>query len=226
MKKYTLLILLFFTLTCNIAFAHVDHYKKIKLLKYDLFLNNKLIGTHIFEFEQKKDLFYVFSEGNFKVNKLGVVLLDYQTESEEIYKNGQLVKYTSKTIQNNKKKFANIFFKQDKLYIDGSSFKGETEKNTMLGNWWNHEIVKISKQISPISGRINKQNVKFLGKKNISIKEKNYNSLHFHFISDDNKPIEKKKINIEIWYDSKTLLWIKASYEKFGKWEYRLSEVK
>ena len=115
---------------------------------------------------------------------------------------------------------------KDKFIIDGSSYKGDAAKNMKIGTWWNHEIVKNSKQISPISGRIIKQKVKFLGKKNISINGKNYNALHFHFLSDDDKPPKKKKLNMHVWYDSKKLLWIKASYDKLGRWEYRLMEVR
>ena len=38
--------------------------------------------------------------------------------------------------------------------------------------------------------------------------------------------MDKKKINIKIWYDSDSLIWLKASYEKLGKWEYQLAEIK
>ena len=170
---------------------------------------------------------YVNSKGNFKIDKLGVVLMDYKTESEEVYKNDQLIKYSSKTFQNNKEKFANVFLKKkNKLYVEGSSYKGETENTSIIGSWWNHEIVKNSKQISPISGRIINQKVRFLGKKNILVNEKNYNALHFHFLSDNNKPDNKKKLNMHVWYDSQTLLWIKASFDKLGHWEYRLAEAR
>ena len=81
----------------------------------------------------------------------------------------------------------------------------------MIGSWWNHEIVKNSKQISPISGRINKQKVKFLGKRYFN-QWKNYKVYTFIFV--DDKPLKKKKLNIHVWYDSKTFLWIKASYDK------------
>ena len=30
------------------------------------------------------------------------------------------------------------------------------------------------------------------------------------------------KENFNVWYDEKTLLWLKMSYEKLGQWEYRL----
>jgi len=227
MKKYSILVFIILFFTINLASSHVSHYKKVKFLKYGLFFNNKLIGNHIFNFKEEGNLFYVNSKGNFKVDKLGVVLMDYKTESEEVYKSGQLIKYNSKTFQNDKEKFAKVILKEkNKLYVEGSSYKGETESTSMIGSWWNHEIVKNSKQISPISGRIIKQKVKFLGKENISVNNKNYNALHFHFLSDDNKPANKKKLNMHVWYDSETLLWIKASYDKIGKWEYRLTEVR
>ena len=227
MKKYSALVLIFSLFIYSFASGHVSHYKKIKFLKYELFLNNKLIGKHIFDFKQEGDLFYVKSKGDFKVNKLGVVLMDYKTESEEVYKNDKLVKYNSKTHQNDKKKFVNaILTDKNNILIEGSSYKGEVESTTIIGSWWNHEIVKNSKQISPISGRIIKQKVKFLGKETISMDGKNYNTLHFHFLSDDDKPPKKKKLNMHVWYDSKTLLWLKASYSKIGKWEYRLLEIK
>ena len=227
MKKYSILVFIILFFTINLASSHVSHYKKVKFLKYGLFFNNKLIGSHVFNFKEEGNLFYVNSKGNFKVDKLGVVLMDYKTESEEVYKSGQLIKYNSKTFQNDKEKFAKVIWKEkNKLYVEGSSYKGETESTSMIGSWWNHEIVKNSKQISPISGRIIKQKVKFLGKESISVNNKNYNALHFHFLSDDNKPANKKKLNMHVWYDSETLLWIKASYDKIGKWEYRLTEVR
>ncbi len=227
MKKYSILVFIILFFTINLASSHVSHYKKVKFLKYGLFFNNKLIGNHIFNFKKEGDLFYVNSKGNFKIDKLGVVLMNYKTESEEVYKSDQLIKYSSKTFQNNKTKFAKVILKEkNKLYIEGSSYKGETESTSMIGSWWNHEIVKNSKQISPISGRVMKQKVKFLGKKSISINGTTYDALHFHFLSDDNRPANKKKLNMHVWYDSKTLLWIKASYDKIGKWEYRLIEVR
>ena len=60
----------------------------------------------------------------------------------------------------------------------------------------------------------------------ININKNVFNSLNFHFFSNNDKPFNEKKLNIKIWYDAKTLLWIKASYEKFGTWEYKISEVK
>ena len=60
----------------------------------------------------------------------------------------------------------------------------------------------------------------------ITIGDKIFKTLNFHVFSNDNKPMKDKKINIKICYDIDTLIWIKASYQKLGNWEYRIAEVK
>ena len=220
----SLVVFVFFGLLSNV-YSHVQHYKDYKFLKYGLYFNNKLIGNHIFKFEQKGEFLYVYGSGNFNVNKLGVTLFDFKTVSEEVFKKGRLVKYTSKTTQNDKEKFSNVKIENNKFLINGSSFNGKAEGDLLVGTWWNHEIIKFSKQISPISGRLLPQKVTFLGKKDIKINNRSYKTIHFYFSSDDNLPIDKKKLNINIYYDEKSLLWVKSSYKKFGQWEYRLLEA-
>jgi len=227
MKKFLTVIVLTFSLFFyNLVSSHVNHYKDLKYLEYELFLNDEIIGSHVFNFAKKGDFLYVNSVGQFKVSKLGLDLMKYKTNAEEIYKNGQLLEFKSRTIQNDKKKHVNLKFNENKnIYeIDGSSYKGKTENSSIIGSWWNHEIINKNKQISAVSGRILPQKVRFLGKKKIKLNNKEYNSLHFHFLSDDNKAEQKKKINLNVWYDEKSLLWLKMSYDKLGSWEYRLKK--
>tara|TARA_B100001029_G_C14947615_1_gene386862 strand:+ start:129 stop:812 length:684 start_codon:yes stop_codon:yes gene_type:complete len=226
MKKCATLIFVLFLFNTSSTYSHVQHYKKIKYLKYDLFFNDQLIGYHSFNFFNKDDFLTIESEGSFKVSKLGINLIKYQTKGRAIYQKNQLIKFSSETIQNDKKKYVNIDLRENVLKINGSSFNGEIDKKTMISSLWNHEIVTKDKQISSISGRINNQKVKFLGKKDIFIGEKQISALNFHILSDDEKPPKEKKLNIKIWYDAKSLLWLKATYFKMGNWEYRLSEAK
>ena len=65
-----------------------------------------------------------------------------------------------------------------------------------------------------------------MGKEKILLNGKTFNTLHFNFKSSDPKFSKDKKINIDIWYDEKSLNWIKSSFNKKGKWEYRLKTVK
>ena len=138
---FLILILLFPT---NLT-SHVSHYSKIKLLKYDLFLNNELIGYHNLNFNQKKGLLEVSGTGSFSVSKFGVNLMEYNTKTKGIYRGNQLIKFNSKTKQNKKDKYVNIELKENSLIVNGSSFKGKTQKDTMVSSWWNHEIVSKKK---------------------------------------------------------------------------------
>ena len=224
MRKSILPVVFFILFSFTKVYSHVEHYKNLNFLKYGLYFNGKLIGEHTFKFKNKDGFLYVYGTGRFTVNKLGIQLFDFETESEEVFDKGKLIKYSSKTIQNEKEKFSNIKLKNNKLFIEGSSYKGEAERDLLVGTWWNHEIIKFSKQISPISGRILPQKVNFLGKKELILFDKKYQALKFSFLSDDNKPLKKKKINFNVWYDENTLLWLKMSYEKLGQWEYRLKK--
>ncbi|MDC0530511.1 DUF3108 domain-containing protein, partial [Pelagibacteraceae bacterium] len=112
------------------------------------------------------------------------------------------------------------------LIIDGSSYKGKASKEFIVGTWWNHEIVKAKSQISAISGRIIEQTVTFIGKEEIKLGNKTFNTLHFNFRSSDETLPDSKKLNTDIWYDEKTYLWVKASFDKSGHWEYRIKDIK
>ena len=225
MKK----IIIFLTIITTITFStflssHVSHYNNLKYLEYEIYLNNEFIGTHIFNFKKDKNILSVTTDGKFKVKKFGIDLMDYSTKTKETYVNGKLNNYISETFQNDKRKYVVLTFNKVKKHfeIDGSSFKGSSNENSIVGSWWNHEIINKETQISAVSGRILPQKVKYLGKKELILFDNKYTALKFHFLSKDNKPINKKKINFNLWYDEKTLLWLKMSYEKLGKWEYKL----
>ena len=112
------------------------------------------------------------------------------------------------------------------MIVDGSSYKGKTSNETIVGTWWNHEIVKTKAQISAISGRIIEQTVTFVGKERIEIGGKKFDTLHFNFKSSDESLPDNKKLNTDIWYDEKSYLWVKASFDKTGYWEYRIKDYK
>ncbi len=225
-KIYKILILLFFVTLTLPTKAHVQHYENLDRIEFDIYRNNHHIGKHIFSFKKFDDQLAVESEIYFEIKKLGIVFYKYHVKGTEIYKDGKLIKFNSKTNQNGKEKYVNMLLENGEYIIDGSSYKGKTPVDYLLGTWWNHSIVKAEAQISTVSGRIIKQKVTFLGKENIKFNDKNYDTLRFNFSSTDKKLTKNKKLNTDVWYDEKTLNWVKASFEKKGKWEYRLILIK
>ena len=221
-KIYKIVIIIILINLPFSANAHVQHYEDLNRIEFDIYRNNKHIGKHVFSFKNSDGLLTVDSEINFKIKKLGILLYKYHVKGTEIYKDGELKKFNSKTNQNGKEKYANIKLENGEYIIDGSSYKGKAPEDYFIGTWWNHSIIKAEAQSSAVSGRIIKQTVTFLGKEIVKIGDKSYNTLHFNFSSTDKKLPKKKKLNTDVWYDEKSLNWVKATFEKKGKWEYKL----
>ena len=221
-KTYRIIIILILTISPFSVNSHVQHYNNLNRIEFDIYRNNKHIGEHIFSFTKSNSKISIESEINFIIKKLGIVLYKYHVKGKEVYQDGKLIKFNSKTDQNGKEKYVNLKLENDQFIIDGSSYKGKTSINYVLGTWWNHSIVEADAQISAVSGRIIEQKVTFLGKETIKIGNKNYKTLHFNFSSTDKKLKKDKKLNTDVWYEEDTLNWVKASFKKKGNWEYRL----
>jgi hypothetical protein len=226
MKKKILSIVLFFILSTKVA-AHTEHYKDLNVLEYELFRNNNSIGFHNYKFERNKNYSSVKSRINFKIIKLGIELYRYNGTTEEKYEKNQLIKFLSNTNQNKKIKNTKIIFdkERDELIISGSENQLASPKEYLVGTWWNHEIIQAKAQISAVSGRIIEQKVTFLGKEKLNLYGKNYNALRFNLLSTDKNLPLKKKLDIDVWYEEDTNVWLKASFIKNGNWEYRLKKI-
>ena len=221
-KICKILIILFLISFPHTISAHVQHYEDLNRIEFDIYRNNKHIGEHIFSFVKSNDQISIESKINFIIKKFGMVLYKYHVKGKEVYKDGKLIKFNSRTDQNGKEKYVNLELENDEFIINGSSYKGKVPTKYLLGTWWNHSIVEAEAQISAVSGRIINQKVTFLGKETIKIGNKNYKTLHFNFASTDKKLKKGKKLNTDVWYEENTLNWVKAAFKKKGNWEYRL----
>ena len=161
---------------------------------------------------------------NFKVELLGITVFSILSEALEKYKDDKLIYFKSHTFQNDKEKYVNLVYdnKSGKFIINGSSYKGKASENCIIGNWWNHKILKATKQISPLSGSIKEQIITFIGKEKLIINNVEYLADHYKLKSKNENLPDDKKLNFDIWYNEKNNLILKVSYSKMGKWEYKL----
>ena len=225
MKK--IVIILFFILISSISMAHMAHYNKYNKIEMDILRNGELIGYNYYFFTRNGDETIVTNQIKFSVKLLGATIFQVEGYGEEKYFKNQLISFDSKTLQNDKKKFANLVFDKDnnKFNIKGSSFSGQASTNNIIGNWWNHKILQTDSQISPISGSIKKQIVTFIGKEKIEQYGKAYEVDHFKLTSKDMSLPKDKRLDFDIWYDKKKSIIIKVSYSRMGNWEYRLKSA-
>ena len=225
-------IILIFFIALGILFkinvyAHTDHYKNIKSIEMEIFKDNKYIGFSKFFFNKTQKKFEVTNTTNFKVKLMGIPVFSVISEGLEIYENDQLIYFKSDTVQNDKKKFVEVFFDEENknFKINGSSYKGTGNLENIIGNWWNHRLLQSDTQISPLSGSIKKQSVEFLKKEKIRLYENEINVEKFRLKSTDESLPKDKRLDFEIWYDKKRAMIVKIRYKRLGTWEYRLKKV-
>ena len=221
MNKYIYILLLIIFVFKAYSYADSNDIKKIEM---EVFRNGEVIGYSNYFFDQKDNIIIIKNNTKFKVELFGVSVFSISSETVETYENDELIYFKSKTFQNDKEKYVNLNYDQSlkKLIVDGSSYKGEASTDCIVGNWWNHKILKANCQISPLSGSIKDQIVTFLGKENISLYGKSYLVHHYKLKSKDENIPDNKKLDFDIWFNSENNLILKVAYSKMGDWEYRL----
>ncbi len=208
--------------------AHSSHYEGLKKIEMDVLRNNKVIGSTNYYFEYDQDLFVVKNYTNFKVELFGVAVFSILSETIEKYKDDKLIFFKSNTFQNDKEKYVILNYDESskKFIIDGSSYKGEANIDCIIGNWWNHNILNAKQQISPLSGSVKDQIVKYVGEESIKLYGKTYLTDRYKLKSKDENLPDNKKLNFDIWIDKKNNLILKVKYKRMGQWEYRLKDYK
>ena len=225
MKKFTVILLFIFF--SSISLAHIGHYNKFDKIEMEILRNNEVIGYNNYFFERDGETTTVKNQYKFEVKLLSATIFKVEGYGEEIYLNDRLISFQSKTLQNKKEKFVSLKLDNSnkKFNIKGSSYSGEASLKSIIGNWWSHKILQAESQISPISGSIKEQLVTFIGKENVAINGKEFETDHFKLTSKDMSLPEDKRLNFDIWLDKKTSVIVKVTYERMGNWEYRLKNI-
>ena len=225
MKNFV--IILFAVFFSSISLAHMGHYNKFDKIEMEILRNNEVIGYNNYFFERDGETTTVKNQYKFEVKLLSATIFKVEGYGEEIYLNDRLISFQSKTLQNKKEKFVSLKLDNSnkKFNIKGSSYSGEASLKNIIGNWWSHKILQAESQISPISGSIKEQLVTFIGKENVAINGKEFETDHFKLTSKDMSLPEDKRLNFDIWLDKKTSVIVKVTYKRMGNWEYRLKNI-
>ena len=221
MKKSICIIFILFSF-CNV-FADELHYKNISKIEMEVLRNDKIIGYSNYFFKHSGDNMIVENYTKFNVEMFGINVFTINSKSKEIYEKDKLLSFESSTSQNDKKKFVKLTYdkNKNKFIINGSSYVGEANQENIIGNWWNAKILETKTQISPLSGSIKKQEVKFTNKDQIEYKNKKIKLSQFKLKSTEDLP-DDKKLDFDIWLEPNKGIIFKVKYNRLGNWEYRL----
>ena len=185
--------------------------------------NEKIIGYSNYFFKHSGDTMIVENYTKFNVEMFGINVFTINSKSKEIYEKDKLLSFESSTLQNDKKKFVKLIYdkNKNKFIINGSSYVGEANQENIIGNWWNAKILETKTQISPLSGSIKKQEVKFTNEDQVEYKNKKIKLFQFKLKSTEDLP-DDKKLDFNIWLEPNKGIIFKVKYNRLGNWEYRL----
>jgi len=205
------------------VFADELHYKDISKIEMDVLRNEKIIGYSNYFFKHSGDTMIVENYTKFNVEMFGINVFTINSKSKEIYEKDKLLSFESSTLQNDKKKFVKLTYdkNKNKFIINGSSYVGEANQENIIGNWWNAKILETKTQISPLSGSIKKQEVKFTNEDQVEYKNKKIKLSQFKLKSTEDLP-DDKKLDFDIWLEPNKGIIFKVKYNRLGNWEYRL----
>jgi len=225
MKKIFITVLILIVGTIKTSFS--EDIVNLNYIEMEVLRNGDVIGFSNYKFSKENSLLKVENETKFKVDVLGVNIFKINSLGTEIYKNNNLVSFESETFQNKKVKYVNLKLSEDKTQylINGSSYKGSATLDNVIGNWWNYKILQTDTQISPLSGSIKKQQVKYIGDEVLEILGRKINSNKFSLKSKNQNIAEDKKLDFIVWMDPNTNIILKVSYERMGSWEYKLKNL-
>ena len=205
------------------VFADELHYKNISKIEMEVLRNENVIGYSNYFFKHSGDTMIVENYTKFNVEMFGIKVFTINSKSKEIYEKDKLLSFESSTLQNDKKKFVKLTYdkNKNKFIINGSSYVGEANRENIIGNWWNAKILETKTQISPLSGSIKKQEVKFTNEDQVEYKNKKIKLSQFKLKSTENLP-DDKKLDFNIWLEPNKGIIFKVKYNRLGNWEYRL----
>ncbi len=218
-----LIFFISFILFPTITNSHVQHYKDLQRVEFDIYRNNDLVGYHKVNVKKKSDnTKEVITDILIEVKILGIKVHTYKSYGIETYKNEELIEFKSKTQDGSDNDYCNIKKNSDGKYL----FNGMTENKKHVYEltdkfypalWWNHESLINSNYVLGQGCRNLKTQITFLKKETKKINEKN-EVVNFYNIKGDN-------LDINIGYTEKDLKWVDMKFTLKGDWEYKIKSL-
>jgi len=216
----SVIFILFLTSSLN---AHIEHNKDLKKIEFDIYRNGEKVGYHTVSFSNKKDGFReVYTDVFFDIKLLGVSLHKYHSIGKEIYKNNKLIEFKSTTKDGNDNDYCNITFSKNGEYnfdgvTEGKSFKHSSNKEFVLGTWWNHEVLINNNFIAGQSCRQVETKVIFLKKEERIINNKKQLVQFFN--------VKGEGIDVKIGFIENSFQWVSMDFVIKGDWNYQLKSI-
>ena len=146
-----------------------------KKVSYDILRKNKVIGTHEILFSKKNGSLSVETNINIEVKILFVTAYTFSHQSEEIWKDGNLIKIKGHSdFEDEREYFIEGEVKDGFLFASGMDGKLKLDKNLIPSNFWNIDVMYQDEIFDTQKGIVRKLDVKEIGIETITINNKKF----------------------------------------------------
>lgn len=161
---------------------------------FDVFLDDKNIGTHTFKLENNT----LTSQADFLVKVLFINAYEYHHTAVETWADDCLTSLKSNTTENSDQFVVNGLKQARYFSVTQNQTKQQLPACTMTFAYWNPTILKQTQLLNPQNAEYLEVAIKALGTKTISVKSQPVAAKHYSIIG---ALQGKQKLNIEVWYD-------------------------
>lgn len=170
------------------------------------------IGTQKYSFSKDGDKVMVNSSMHTQVKKLGITVYRHDFDGQEVWQNGQLVSFKSKTHDNGDDWDLAMQKQGDALQVNCNGQTTTVPADAMIVSLWNKDVLQKNELLSSLNGKPYKNlAVRDAGQEMITIKGQSVPAQHYVMTGD---------LERDLWYDQDGRL-LKVAFDKNGsKIEY------
>jgi len=167
---------------------------------YDVYLDDKPIGYHRFDFQAQGDKTVLSSEAEFNVKVLFINAFSYEHENREVWRDGCLTEIDAYTDSNGKE-----FEVEGSLEGDAFDLKKAKEPTTLPGcvktfAYWNTDILNETRLLNSQTGEYEDVTVAADGRETLSIDGKELQTERYRLTT--------RKGDIKLWYTADEQRWV------------------
>lgn len=186
-------VLLTLLFSC-VAIATVNDARAVSVERwnFDVFLDDKKVGSHLFEIKEEDGVRQVQSEAQFKVTVLFIPAYRYEHSSNELWQGNCLQNISASTNANGKR--LQVVGEKDKqaFEIDTGDGRATLPECIMTFAYWNPSFLQQPRLLNPQTGEYLDVEVEHGGSDQLTVRGE--------VVATQRYTVKAKKVDVTLWY--------------------------
>jgi hypothetical protein len=162
---------------------------------FDVFLDDKDIGTHTFKLENNR----LTSQADFLVKVLFINAYEYHHTAIEQWGENCLIRLKADTTENSDQFKVNGMKQDNNFLVEYNKTKQQLPACTMTFAYWNPAILKQTQLLNPQNAEYLDVSITAMDAEVVTVKGRPIKAKHYAILG---ALAGKQKLNIEVWYDN------------------------